>query len=137
MNINMNNIFGLPDPDNWSCETQNLTKGHGLLTIRLSNQNVESHIKELHFQHVSYYSGWTAWKGANFRIAPQAEYLNFVRGSLPKFAAMSDEDLMKQGNMQYNRLFICETSEKGLIYVLADAGWTLDKDGKTLVEQPD
>ena len=130
----MSNILKLANPSLWYCEVTHLARGHGELVIKLMNKKIQDEYRELQFVHVNYFSGWTAWKGADFRFGTDVEYVKLIRQATERFQKLSDEEILETPPFDYNRLFICKTEYGDLIYFVADGGRILDTNRTVLTE---
>ena len=130
----MSNIFRLSDPDSWYCGIIHLASGHGLLQIKLSNKTVTNEARQIEFAHAIYFSGWVTWRGADFRIGTDSEYIDVIRQGTPKYNHLSDQVLLNTHPYDYSRLFICKTVDNELIRIVANGGWIKNAEGKTLVQ---
>ena len=130
----MDNIFNLPNPNQWGCIVTQLAKGHGLLVIKLINKSNADGPVQLEFSNVDYFGGWTAWRGCNFRVGTNKELVNLVTTVAPRYKNSSEYELLKLSPFASNRLFICNTVEDDTIYIIANAGRTLNARGDTVIE---
>lgn len=126
----MNNIFKLSKPDDWICKVIDLAPGHGFLTVELTNSEETS---KLRFSYVDYFSGWTAWKGADFRIGTENEYINTIHQVAPRYKLISQSDLLEMHPFDTSKLYICRTVNGDQIYIIAGAGMIVDSEENILL----
>ena len=107
----MTNIFRLPNPNAWKCTVRHLAKGHGLLQIALSNESADYEASQLEFTHVSYFAGWTVWRGVDFRIGTDSEYATFIRQTTSKYQTLSNNEILHIHPFNTTHLYLCETED--------------------------
>ncbi|MEQ9030811.1 MAG: hypothetical protein RLP44_19005, partial [Aggregatilineales bacterium] len=76
----------------------------------------------------------TAWKGADFRIGTDQEFVELIRRIAPRYESVSEHDLLNTHPFDTTRLYICKTAQGDLIYINAMGGRTFDADNNTIVE---
>lgn len=130
----MDNIFKIPNPGEWGCRVTNFSTGHGLVKIRLINKWETNGPSHLEFSHVTYFSGWMSWKGADFRLATNDELVALLRRVLLGIEEISDAELLGLSRFGTNSLFICNAVDTDPIYIVSNGAWSLDAKGVLLVE---
>jgi len=79
MKFSQKNVLGLENPDEYHCIAIHYRRGHSELLVRVfPNKSDNSEPFFLIFQAVEYFEGPLMWWGANFCIATDDEYQNFL-----------------------------------------------------------
>jgi hypothetical protein len=112
------NIFNITDAEDCICKLVGVANPHWTLAISVINPSTPKDELFLRFPHAAFFSGRTAWKGANFRIATPDEF--------QKFAAEVSEEFLKKAEDYF--LFIVQTSDNIQIQILASSGSRSDTD---------
>ena len=125
----MNNIFELPDPQNWGCKIVHVTDGHSILSIEMLNLKTKQRLM-LGFRKVAFFSGWTTWIGANFTMKSDAE--------LRKFAETKTKTLTHELEVHIAELnlYTCTPINKTAFEIIANAGWCQDMAGNLMSSMP-
>ena len=101
------NVFQINNPSEAVCKLVGVADPHWTLAIQVY-QPTDNNLF-LQFGHVAYFSGRTAWKGAEFRIAGRSEYHDFIKDF--------SEEMKKQLENYY--LFVASTSDGMEINIIA------------------
>jgi hypothetical protein len=73
----LENLFELETPDSYQCRVFRYELGHSWMTISAHDKNAkEWKPLYIHLGAVRYFEGPMWWEGANFCVAPIAEYLD-------------------------------------------------------------
>ncbi|MDX2076210.1 MAG: hypothetical protein SFZ02_07250 [bacterium] len=75
------NILGLQNPDDFSCNIHSYITSHKIMKIWIHEKSRDSNGFLMHLTGVHYFSGFTNWHGANFRLLTDEESMAFT-GSL-------------------------------------------------------
>lgn len=86
------NILSLEDPETYGCSLKSYQHGHKELTFQVCKGVGEPELRVV-FSQVGYFSGPTAWLGANFTSDSDEAVIQFVR-QFRRFDFFADETIM-------------------------------------------
>lgn len=74
--LGRDNILGLQNPDDCSCNVDSYMAGHGMMKISIRDNWGQFF---LHLEGVRYFSGFMSWHSANFRLLTHQENIAFTQ----------------------------------------------------------
>jgi hypothetical protein len=128
----MTNRFAIPNPDEWYCKVLNYP--FALTNMKVEVRHPDGTVIFLEFRNIVYFSGYFSWKGVNFRVADEQEFLQFIHGTTTTYEQLPADELISPSKLGIFRLYICEGTESTTIRLIANAAWSIDQSGQTLLE---
>jgi hypothetical protein len=125
-------VFDLPNPEEWYCKVLNYP--FALTNLRVEARHPNGDIVILEFRNIVYFSGWLSWKGVNFKVADDKEFVDFVRASTSSFDEILDDEVLQPHKLGIFRLFVGKGDKNTYIRFIANAAWATDQSGQTLGE---
>jgi len=133
--ISVKNAFNISNPSEWYCTVLHLQKGDtNTLKIKLSHQSSSDSPLYIEFRRVIFYSGWLSWKGADFKIPSEEDYLDFVLSRTRAYDIKQRQELLQPSELGNFRLLTCLGNDETTIHIICNAAWSLNSNGKILAE---
>ncbi len=112
---NPDKVLYIDNPEDYVCGLITYTNTHGLLLVEVTKISNQGERFYLLFQHVTYFSGFFSWKGANLYMASNEAYLRFMK-NMEAVQNLPDEELLNP--YRFGKLFVFD-GEKKPIHILA------------------
>ncbi len=116
------NVVEVSQNAEYNCRVHSYALGHSEMNVEAIHRSGRDDKFYIHFRHVICFSGPMSWHGALLRIAPDKEYLDFMRIVIPELVDIADVKLLDQE--RFGQLFIFD-SIRSKVQIVANSATKL------------